>query len=161
MSPSAAYYRSILFVPATRPERVPKAAATGADAVCVDLEDAVALADKPAARAAVWDQLSVLRSLGVPNILRINALTSPEGLRDMVALLDSQVAPDALFVPKCNSAEEVRWIDSLLGERHRDMEILPIIETTIGLNNVTTIAGASERPTTIPATPSRLPEPSG
>lgn len=124
---------------------MPKAAATGADAVCVDLEDAVALADKPAARAAVWDQISVLRALGVQSILRINALTSPEGLRDMVALIESQIAPDALFVPKCDSAEEVRWIDSLLGERHRDMKMLPIIETTIGLNNVAAIAGASPR----------------
>ena len=124
---------------------MPKAAASGADAVCVDLEDAVALTDKPGARAAVWDQLTVLRSLGMPSILRINAMTRPEGLRDMVALIDSSIAPDALFVPKCDSAEEVRWIDSLLGDRHRDMEMLPIIETTIGLNNVAAIAGASPR----------------
>ena len=124
---------------------MPKAAATGADAVCVDLEDAVALTDKPGARAAVWDQLAVLRSLGMPSILRINAITRPEGLRDMVALIDSSIAPDALFIPKCDSAEEVRWIDSLLDDRHRDMEMLPIIETTIGLNNVAAIAGASPR----------------
>lgn len=145
MQHSAAYYRSILFVPATRPERVPKAAATGADAVCVDLEDAVAPADKAGARAAVWEQLGVLGSLGVRSILRINALTRPEGLRDMVALIESPIAPDGLFVPKCDSAEEVRWIDSLLGDRHPDMEILPIVETTIGLNNVAAIAGASPR----------------
>ncbi len=145
MSQTAAYYRSILFVPATRPDRVPKAAATGADAVCVDLEDAVALADKTGARAGVWEQLAVLRSLGVQSILRINALTSAEGLRDMVALIDSAIAPDGLFVPKCDSAEEVRWIDSLLGDRHGPMKILPIIETTVGLNNVAAIAGASPR----------------
>ena len=50
-----------------------------------------------------------------------------------------------MFVPKCDSAEEVRWIDSLLGDRHRDMEILPIVETTVGLDNVAAIAGASPR----------------
>ncbi|MDH3738633.1 MAG: CoA ester lyase, partial [Alphaproteobacteria bacterium] len=122
-----------------------KAAATGADAVCVDLEDAVAPADKPAARAAVWDQLAVLRSLQVPSILRINALTSAEGVRDMVALIESPSAPDALFLPKCDSAEEVRWIDSLLSDRHRAMTTLPIIETASGLDNVAAIAGASSR----------------
>lgn len=145
MSPSVAPYRSILFVPATRPDRVPKAAATGADAVSVDLEDAVASADKAAARIAVWEQLEVLSSLSVRSILRINALTTPEGLRDLVALIDSPTAPDGLFVPKCNSAEEVRWIDSLLGDRHPAMEILPIVETTAGLDNVAAIAGASAR----------------
>lgn len=124
---------------------MPKAAATGADAVCVDLEDAVALADKGRARAECWDQLAVLRSMGSQSILRINAVTSPEGLHDMVALIDSPYAPDALFVPKCDSPEEVRWIDSLLAGRHPDMEILPIVETTIGLNNVSAIAGASSR----------------
>jgi (S)-citramalyl-CoA lyase len=142
---TVAPYRSILFVPATRPDRVPKAAATGADAVSVDLEDAVAPADKADARAAVWEQLAVLSSLGVRSILRINALTSPEGLRDVVALIESPTAPDGLFVPKCDSADEVRWIDSLLGDRHPDMEILPIVETTIGLDNVAAIAGASAR----------------
>ncbi len=145
MSESAAYYRSILFVPATRPERVPKAAATGADAVCVDLEDAVAPSDKPAARAAVWEQLEVLRSLGVPSILRINALTSREGLHDMVALIESPAAPNGLFLPKCDSAEEVRWVDSLLGDLHPDMEVLPIVESVKGLDNVAAIAGASPR----------------
>ena len=124
---------------------MPKAAATGADAVCVDLEDAVGLADKGRARADCWDQLGVLRSLAAQSILRINALTSPDGLRDMVALVDSSHAPDALFVPKCDSPEEVRWIDSLLAGRHPDMKILPIVETTIGLNNVSAIAGASPR----------------
>ncbi|NKB50425.1 MAG: CoA ester lyase [Alphaproteobacteria bacterium] len=141
----AVNYRSILFVPATRPERVPKAAATGADAVCVDLEDAVALSDKDSARSASWDQLGVLRSLGVQSILRINALTTRDGLHDMAALIDSPTAPDSLFVPKCDSAEEVHWIDSLLADRHQDMKILPIIETTIGLSNAAAIAGASPR----------------
>ena len=145
MSQPVTPYRSILFVPATRPDRVPKAAATGADAVSVDLEDAVAPADKANARAAVWEQLTVLSSLGVRSILRINALTTPEGLHDLVALIDSPTAPDGLFVPKCDSAEEVRWIDSLLGDRHRDMEILPIVETATGLDNVAAIAGASAR----------------
>jgi citrate lyase beta subunit len=124
---------------------VPKAAVTGADSVCVDLEDAVGLADKGQARADCWAQLEVLRALGVRSILRINALTTAEGLRDMVALIKSSTAPDGLFVPKCNSAEEVRWIDSLLAGRHPDMEVLPIIETTIGLNNVAEIAGARPR----------------
>ena len=138
-------YRSILFVPATRPERVPKAAASGADGVCVDLEDAVAPADKAGARDAVWQQLAELRLLGVRSILRINPLTTPEGLRDMVVLIDSDIAPDGLFLPKCNSAEEVRLIDSVLGGRHPDMEIIPIVETTLGLENVTAIAGADPR----------------
>jgi citrate lyase beta subunit len=124
---------------------VPKAAATGADAVCIDLEDAVAPADKSAARTAVWDQLAMLGSLGARSILRINALTSAEGLRDMVALIESPAAPDGLFVPKCDSAEEVHWIVSVLGDRHPDMEILPIVESTVGLNNVAAIAGASAR----------------
>lgn len=64
--------RTPLFVPATRPERFAKAATSGADAVILDLEDAVADADKDAARAALRSGFAK-----VPIIVRVNAVGTP------------------------------------------------------------------------------------
>jgi citrate lyase subunit beta/citryl-CoA lyase len=68
--------RSFLFVPGNRPERFLKALQSGADAVILDLEDAVPLAEKASAREAIcrqWPQLLVLK---VPLVVRINAADS-------------------------------------------------------------------------------------
>lgn len=65
--------RSLLFVPGHRPERFAKAAASGADALVLDLEDAVAAADKPAARAAVQAAWPSVAAMGLPVVVRLNA----------------------------------------------------------------------------------------
>ena len=135
-------WRSLLFVPATRPDRFEKAAAAGADMVCIDLEDAVAPDDKETARATALEFLSGTLPEGPRWILRINSPRTELGLRDLLALLASDAAPDALFIPKASSAEEMRWLDELLAVADKDIDLIPVIESAEGLDRVAEIAGA-------------------
>ncbi|OJY71071.1 MAG: CoA ester lyase [Sphingobium sp. 66-54] len=116
--------RSLLFVPGDRPERFAKAAASGADAVILDLEDAVAPARKAQARAAVVEWLAAERA--VPAIVRINPLGSPHLAEDIAALRNA--APDALMLPKAEGAASIAALDGLLGTF--DPPIIPIATET-------------------------------
>ncbi len=138
-------WRTLLFVPATRPDRFEKAAAAGADMVCIDLEDAVALDDKAAARDTALGFLSGQLPAGPRWVLRINSPRTELGLHDLLALLSSAAAPDALFIPKASSGEEMRWLDDLLSAADRDIDLLPVIESAEGLDRVVEIAGSSLR----------------
>ncbi|QYU67730.1 hypothetical protein J4558_23025 [Leptolyngbya sp. 15MV] len=98
--------RSVLFVPGHRPDRFGKALATGADAVVIDLEDAVPPGEKAAARAA-----ALARPVPPPGValgVRINPLQTAAGIADLAALLAAP--PDFLMLPKTEAAEEVRIV---------------------------------------------------
>ncbi len=137
--------RSILFVPANRPERYPKAQASGADSVCVDLEDAVGPEFKDEARLEVA-HLLVDRSEGPAElIVRINSARTETGFRDLLTVLEAPFAPDAVMLPKVAEPAEVAWIGELLGSRHPSIELLPMIETARGLEAAAEIARASPR----------------
>jgi citrate lyase subunit beta/citryl-CoA lyase/(S)-citramalyl-CoA lyase len=132
-------FRSLLFVPGSRPERIEKALAAGADAVCIDLEDAVPPQDKAQARAAVLAWLQARPEGGPALGVRFNAVSSIEGWRDAVAFADAGVRPDFLMVPKVGEAAEL----SLLGGVLADAPALwPIVESAVGLDNAYAIAGA-------------------
>ncbi len=135
-------WRSLLFVPATRPDRFEKAAAAGADMVCIDLEDAVAPADKETARETALGYLAGSLPVGPRWVLRINSPRTELGLHDFLALLSSDAAPDALFIPKASSGEEMRWLDDLLSAADRDIDLLPVIESAEGLDRAVEIAGS-------------------
>ncbi len=137
IAPEASLLRSLLFSPATRPERLSKAATSGADAVIVDLEDAVPPAEKDAARASALSWLCASAVPGVARCLRSNGLRTPEGLRDVLALVESGTAPDFLVVPKVESPEELGILDALLAGPTR---FLPLIETARGLSGAERIA---------------------
>jgi (S)-citramalyl-CoA lyase len=98
--------RSLLFVPGDRPERFEKAIASGTDCICIDLEDAVAAERKQLARDEVLQFLQ--RQAVIPLVcVRINALNTADGLRDLLALLE--VAPPyAVLLPKTESAEQLQ-----------------------------------------------------
>lgn len=116
-----------LFVPGDRPERFDKAADSGADAVVLDLEDAVAPAKRAIARLAV-------ASHGidkVPVIVRINAASSEDFLADLTALRESHV--DALMLAKAETAADVGLIHDLLG---RQIPIIPLVETAAAFNDL-------------------------
>ena len=116
--------RSLLFVPGDRPERFEKALASGADAVILDLEDSVALANKPRAREAVHE--FVLRHVGeIPLLIRINPLASPEFEGDLAAL--SGLHPFAIMLPKAEGAASVRKLAASLTSA---LPILPIATET-------------------------------
>lgn len=114
--------RSMLFVPGDRPERFAKAAASGADALILDLEDAVVPARKLAARAAVAQALAEPRS--VPLFVRVNPLDSEFITDDLAAVLDGR--PDGLMLPKAEGAASVRT----LAERAPGVPILPVATET-------------------------------
>jgi len=106
--------RSLLFVPGDRPERFEKAAATGADALILDLEDAVALSAKSAARAAVRSYLRDAKR-GPSLFVRINPLGSAHAHEDLIALLDAR--PDGIVLPKAEGRASVEALAALLGHR--------------------------------------------
>ncbi|MHB9756057.1 HpcH/HpaI aldolase/citrate lyase family protein [Streptomyces sp. BYX5S] len=119
-----------LFVPATHPGRFAKAAASGADAVVVDFEDAVAADDKAAARErlrAAWP-----RDADVPVTVRINGPGTAEYEDDLAVC--RALAPAAVVLPKTESAAQVRHTAQASGTR-----VLPLIETARGLVHLDTI----------------------
>jgi citrate lyase subunit beta/citryl-CoA lyase len=119
--------RSFLFVPGDRPDRFAKAAASGADALILDLEDAVAADGKVRARAAVADWLA--SAADVVRFVRINPVDGPLALADLDALAGTR--PNGIVLPKAEGAASVARLDTLLLERGlADVPLLPIATET-------------------------------
>lgn len=138
--------RSLLFVPALRPDRFARALEAGADIVCIDMEDAVAIDRKDEGRAATLPLFRERTHPEVEQMVRINALSTYHGLKDLQALIESDAPPPAIMIPKIRSAEEVQIIDGLLSAgRARDIRFCVIIETNQGLERAIDIATASPR----------------
>lgn len=140
--------RSYLFVPATSGRKIDKAFASAADAVIVDLEDAVATSEKAAARTALAAVLAGAPAR--PAWVRINAVGTPFCHQDLLAAC----APGAagILLPKVESAEQVRLVDWLLSSLEREhglpdrgIALAGIVETALGLQRVGEIAGACPR----------------
>lgn len=135
-------WRSLLFAPATRPDRFEKAAGAGADAVCLDLEDSVPPDSKAAARAQIEPYLALSQSAsGSALTVRINALKGADGLRDLLAIADAAIAPSAVLIPKVESPEQVGLAAALLATR--GVHIVALIETVTGLRSADAIAKAA------------------
>ncbi len=138
--------RSFIFAPGLRPELYPKALASGADIVCVELEDGIAPHDKDEAREKTMALFSEPQAEdGVERIVRINCLRSAVGLDDVQAILATDTPPPALMLPKVISPDEVVWLDDLLTERGHDTRLHIIIEMNAGLEAVFDIARSSSR----------------
>lgn len=138
--------RSFIFSPGLRPEMFPKALASGADIVCVELEDGIAPKDKDQARRNALALFETRQADdGVERIVRINSLRDPFGLADVQAILETDTPPPALMLPKVKSPDEIVWLDDLLSERGHDCRLHVIIETNAGLEAVHDIARASQR----------------
>lgn len=121
-----------LFVPATRPERFAKAADSGADAVIIDLEDAVAEADKATARAALHCVFAK-----IPVIVRVNAVGTPWHCADVEAVRDLPIS--AVMLPKSEDPAEItRFLSTLNG-----LPVIALIESAKGLANAREIAALS------------------
>ena len=140
--------RSMLFAPANHARRVEKSFTLGADAVILDLEDAVAIAEKPAARSRAIDAVQKPRKcLGY---VRVNAMDTPYCYGDLVAIVNPGV--DGIILPKVESAaglQTVEWVVSQL-ERERGLtvgsiDIVPILETARAVTNVDAILSAGSR----------------
>ncbi|MFT4100544.1 MAG: CoA ester lyase [Burkholderiaceae bacterium] len=132
-----AYPRTYLFVPANRPERFDKALAAGADAVIIDLEDAVSPADKDAARAGLATWLAAFAGDRQRLLVRINDGSTPWFADDlqMVARFRWQ----AVMLPKVETPEQVARVVGALGPQGR---VVPLIESAAGVLNVEAVARA-------------------
>ena len=138
--------RSFIFTPGLRPEMFPKALASGADIVCIELEDGIAPKDKPAARANAIELFERPQADdGVERIVRINSLREGFGMADVQAVLASDTPPPALMMPKVRTPDEVVLLDDLLTERGHDTRLHVIIETNAALKAAHDIARCSPR----------------
>ncbi|MGB0625805.1 MAG: HpcH/HpaI aldolase/citrate lyase family protein [Alphaproteobacteria bacterium] len=143
--------RSFIFSPGTNPSMFGKALVSGADIVCVELEDGVAPHDKDAARANMLDIFAAdvpagTRSDdGVERIVRVNELSSTFGQADLAAIYDAATPPPALMLPKVNTAEEVRGVSDRLDALGLPIRLQIIIETNHGLEAAYDIAQSSNR----------------
>jgi citrate lyase subunit beta / citryl-CoA lyase len=131
--------RSFLFVPANRPERFAKALASGADAVIIDLEDAVSPADKPAAREQLAGGFSQLPPADRARlIVRLNARGTPWHDDDLSLL--QQLAAQGLagvMVPKAESVAGLQRVADAIGPAGA---LLPLIESVAGLDAADALA---------------------
>ena len=138
--------RSLLFVPALRPDRYWKALDAGADIVCVDMEDAVALPRKDEGRAATLPLFGENTHPHVERMVRINSISTVHGLKDLQAIIESDAPPPSIMIPKVKSADEIQLIDTLLSTgRAREIRFCVIIETNQGLERAVEIAKSSPR----------------
>ncbi|WP_223426943.1 HpcH/HpaI aldolase/citrate lyase family protein [Tateyamaria pelophila] len=139
--------RSLLFTPANRPQAFDKALASGADCVCLDLEDAVPPDGKCAARPDAMAFLSGA-TFGVSRparAVRINALASVAGARDLAALADAAAQSGLIMLPKVRSAAELQLVGSILDETGSAAGLIALVETATGLSHVEEIARATPR----------------
>ncbi|BCN36857.1 CoA ester lyase [Alicycliphilus denitrificans] len=134
---------SFLFVPATQPDRLPKALASGADMVIADWEDAVAPADKERARSALAEAVAALDGARRERLLvRINAEGTPWFAADLQALpqLMAQGLAGAV-VPKAESAQTLQAVARAAGPQ---AALLALVESVAGLYAVDVLAAAPQ-----------------
>lgn len=143
-----AIHRSFLFAPGNHDRRVEKCLTLGADAVILDLEDAVAAAEKPATRPKVVQALQrPRRCLGY---VRVNPLGTQWSYEDFVAVVAKGV--DGIVLPKVERASDLATAEWLIASLERDrglpvggIDLIAIIETGLGFSNLGAIARSGTR----------------
>lgn len=140
--------RSFLFTPGNHPRRVEKVFSAGADAVILDLEDAVAIPEKPATRPMIVEALQ--RPRGCLGYVRVNAMETEFCYGDLVAVVQPGV--DGIILPKVESAAGLLAIDWLVEQLERErglprrgIDLMPIIETARGIADLDAILRAGSR----------------
>ncbi|RPF74094.1 MAG: CoA ester lyase [Rickettsiales bacterium TMED289] len=138
--------RSFIFTPGLNPEMFPKALASGADMVCIELEDGIAIKDKDEARK---NTINALKTLEVKNdvelVVRVNCQRTKPGLLDLEAFISSKLKVKALMLPKVKTPDEISFIDDLLNDCNLETDLHVIMETNEALENIYDIAHSSRR----------------
>lgn len=141
--------RSMLFLPGNTPNMLINGDVLGADAVILDLEDAVSPDEKDAARILVRNALGRM-GFGCQTVVRINSLDSGLLQKDLEEVVPQK--PTALMLPKTAAAADVLEVDRLvtaLEEKHNmetgTIRLIPLLETALGIENAFSIASASSR----------------
>jgi citrate lyase beta subunit len=136
-------YRSVLYMPGSNPRALEKAKTLAADALILDLEDAVAPDEKPRARGLVCE---AVRGGGYGRrklIVRINALATEWGARDLEAA--AAAGPDAILIPKVSTPADVTDVAERMAAAPRETAIWAMMETPLGALNAAAIAAAHPR----------------
>ncbi len=146
-------YRSFLFAPGNHARKVAKVFECGADNVILDLEDAVAKAEKVATRALVVEALQRPRPSGTKRVggyVRVNGFHTEFCYGDAVAVIGPGL--DGIILPMVERSEQIMAFDWLVGSLERErglppggIDIIPIIETGKGIANARAIAAAGTR----------------
>jgi citrate lyase subunit beta/citryl-CoA lyase len=139
--------RVALSVPGDRPDRFPAAVASGADMVIFDLEDAVAPNRKDRAREEVLTFVGSVEAGGVQLVVRVNALGTPWGSKDIPSLGPLSRQLTAVIIPKTESARDVTTATALLDSVAEDgcVGVFALLETARGVMQASSIAGAGGR----------------
>ena len=138
--------RSFIFTPGLKPEMFPKAIASGADMVCIELEDGIAIKDKNEARKNTIKALETLEvKSGVELVVRVNCQRTKFGLLDLEAFISAKTKVKAIMLPKVKTPDEIAFIDDLLTDCGLDTDLHVIMETNEALESIYEIANASKR----------------
>lgn len=142
--------RALLYVPGDNLHMVEKASALGADCVCLDIEDGVALNRKADARVTIAGALSRLDFGRSERLVRINPVGSGLENNDLDAVLPAH--PDGIVIPKVQDAGQVQWVSRKIAEAEKlygwepgAIVLLVLIESARGVVNLKEIAGADPR----------------
>jgi (3S)-malyl-CoA thioesterase len=127
-------WRSVLYIPGSKERALDKAATLSADAIIFDLEDAVAMDEKPRARALLAETLRSRDFGGRARIVRINGLDTAWGRDDLAAM--AGVPMEAVLIPKVNSAADVQAVADLIP----GVDLWAMMETPLGMLNAAEIA---------------------
>jgi len=128
-------YRSVLYIPGSKPRALDKARSLPVDAIIFDLEDAVAVDEKANARKLLAETLAAGGYGARAKIVRINGLDTPWGAEDAAAM--AGVGADAILLPKVNNALEIKPFTDILGP---DVPVWAMMETPRGIINAMEIA---------------------
>ena len=144
--------RSVLLAPASNWRMIQKTAVSHADAVCIDLEDAVVPDEKEASRANVIRAYRELDFGDKLKMYRMNGLDTHFAYRDIIEIVEAVGDRiDLIVVPKVNRPEDIYVVETLLGQIEsyrkysRPIGIEALIETALGCVNIREIAACSER----------------
>jgi (S)-citramalyl-CoA lyase len=136
--------RSFIFCPGNKPDMIPKALSSGADMVCIDLEDAIIPEHKEISRAATvnaFEDISV--PVGVETLIRINDVNSLDGKEDIISILNASNTASGLMLPKIQTVNEIIDLENKIKLANKDLNLHIIIETNKGLENAWDIAQSS------------------
>ncbi len=146
--------RSMLYIPGNNAAMIQQGGVYGADGILLDLEDSIAPGEKDAARILLKHTIPVVNFYGAEVAVRINHPDTPFGHDDIREIVPIQ--PDALRVPKIESADDVLRVIGLIEETetahglpHDKLTVQAMIETAVGVENALSIAKASPRVSSI------------
>lgn len=136
--------RSVLYVPGSNARALAKSRALDADAVIIDLEDAVAPEEKPAARAAAVAAVAAGGFGHREVVIRVNGIDTPWGADDLAAA--AAAGPDGVLVPKVSGPETLRRVTASLAGAPGSLRLWAMIETPLAVLRLADIAGTAADP---------------